>query len=176
MIGFAVGMVYANAAEWVIHKRILHGRGKKRDSFWSFHFHEHHQASRRHAMIDEDYHRSVIGWHGQGKEALALSLAALAHAPLLPVAPGFTIGVWTSAALYYRRHKRAHLDPAWAREHLPWHYDHHMGPDQDKNWCVTFPWFDHVMGTREPYAGTEREAKDLERAARRRTTVTAEAA
>ena len=64
------------------------------------------------------------------------------------------------------------MDPEWARENLPWHYDHHMGPNQDANWCVTRPWFDDLMGTREPYAGTERESRDLAkraaRAARRR--------
>ena len=48
----------------------------------------------------------------------------------------------------------------WARENLPWHYDHHMGPDQNANWCVTKPWFDHVMGTRKPYLGTEKAKKD----------------
>jgi hypothetical protein len=32
---------------------------------------------------------------------------------------------------------------------------------------VNFPWFDHVMGTRQPHAGTERERLDLERRARR---------
>lgn len=167
MIGFPLGLLYANAGEWWIHKHLLHGRGKKRSSFWSFHFHEHHQASRRHDMIDDDYHRPLSGWHAQTKEAAALLFAAAAHAPLLPVAPGFTLGVWTSIGLYYTRHKRSHLDPRWAREHLPWHYDHHLGPDQDQNWCVTFPWFDHVMGTRVPYAGTEREAADrAKRAAR----------
>ena len=55
----------------------------------------------------------------------------------------------------------------WARENLTWHYDHHMGPDQDCNWCVTWPWFDHIMGTREPYVGTEREARDRKRRADR---------
>jgi sterol desaturase/sphingolipid hydroxylase (fatty acid hydroxylase superfamily) len=70
-------------------------------------------------------------------------------------------------ALYYTRHKRAHLDPEWAREHLPWHYDHHLGPDQDQNWCVTFPWFDWVVGTRVKYAGTHREVTDRARAAAR---------
>lgn len=167
MLGFPIGLLYANAGEWLIHKHLLHGRGKRRDSFWSFHFHEHHRASRTHDMIDADYHRPLLGWHAQTKEAAALALAALAHAPLLPVAPGFTLGVWTSMALYYHRHKKAHLDPAWARQHLPWHTDHHLGPDQDQNWCVTFPWFDHVMGTRVPYVGTEREAADRAKAARR---------
>ena len=64
-----------------------------------------------------------------------------------------------SAVRYYRVHKRAHRDPSWAREHLPWHYDHHMGPNQDANWCVTWPWFDWVMGTREHYVGTERDRR-----------------
>ena len=49
--------------------------------------------------------------------------------------------------------RRAHLDPEWAREHLPWHYDHHMGRDQNANWCVTYPLFDYVMGTRRKYLG-----------------------
>ena len=78
---------------------------------------------------------------------------------------------------YYRVHKRAHLDPEWAKVHLPWHYDHHMGPNQNANWCVTRPWFDHLMGTREPYLGTERAAQDAaKRAARAEVPLAAEAA
>ncbi len=168
MIGFPIGLLYANAGEWFIHRYVLHGRGKRRSSMWSFHFHEHHQASRRNDMVDPDYERPVFGWHAQGKEfAGLLGLCAL-HAPLFPVAPGFTAAVWLSAANYYRWHKRSHEDPEWAREHLPWHYDHHMGPDQDTNWCVSWPWFDWVMGTRVPYVGTEQEKRDRERRARLR--------
>ena len=40
-----------------------------------------------------------------------------------------------------------------------------MGPNQNANWCVTHPFFDHVMGTREPYLGTERELRARERRA-----------
>jgi len=167
MIGFPVGMMYANAGEWVIHKYLLHGAGKRRESYWSFHFHEHHRASRQQEMIDADYERPVFGRHAQGKEALGLLGACAVHAPLFPVAPFFTSAVWFSAAMYYRRHRRAHCDPQWARAHLPWHYDHHMGPNQDANWCVTWPWFDHVMGTRVPYRGTPREARDVARRAAR---------
>ena len=36
-----------------------------------------------------------------------------------------------------------------------------MGRDQDQNWCVTFPLWDYVMGTRVPYIGTETEQKDI---------------
>jgi len=168
MLGFPLAFVYANAAEWWIHKNVLHGPGKKRESFWSFHFHEHHNASRRHDMVDEAYTSRPMGWNAQGKEALGILGLAAIHTPLAPVAPGFVLGVWCSAALYYRRHKKAHLDPEWGRKHIPWHVDHHMGPNQDANWCVTFPWFDHVMGTRAYYVGTEREKQDRARAAKRK--------
>lgn len=167
MIGIPLGLVYANAGEWVVHKYVLHGLGRKRSSFWSFHWLEHHRVSRLRHFYDPDYERSLFGWHAQSKEALALAGAAVLHIPLFPIAPFFTGTVWYSIWNYYRKHKRAHLDPEWAREHLPWHYDHHMAPDQDANWCVTKPWFDHVMGTRKPYLGTARERQDRERAERR---------
>jgi hypothetical protein len=163
MIGIPVALAWSNAGEWWIHKHVLHGQGKRRESFWAFHWHEHHRNARRMGHVDPCYHRSVLRWESQGMEALSLLLLAAAHAPLLPVAPFFTLTVWWRTAHYYRVHKRSHLDPAWAREHLPWHHDHHMGPDQDANWCVTHPWFDELMGTRQPYAGTEREARDMEK-------------
>ncbi len=151
MIGIPLGLLYANAGEWLVHKYILHGLGKNKDSFWAFHWHEHHRESRKHDMFDAQYVRSLFGWSAQSKEALALLLAALAHLPLFPVAPFFTGTVLYRMWAYYRIHKRAHLEPGWAKENLPWHYDHHMGRDQNANWCVTHPFFDYVMGTRIAY-------------------------
>jgi hypothetical protein len=180
MLGIPLGLLYANAGEWFIHKYVLHGPdSKKPGGMWSFHFLEHHRHARLKEMRDPDYDRSVFGNHAQGKEAGALLAAAIVHAPLFPVAPFFTGTVLYSIANYYVKHKRAHEDPQWAREHLPWHYDHHMGPDQHKNWCVTRPWFDYVMGTRVPYVGTELEKADRERRERskaRREAAKAEAA
>jgi sterol desaturase/sphingolipid hydroxylase (fatty acid hydroxylase superfamily) len=168
MIGIPIGLVLSNASEWVMHKYVLHGLGKVRGSFWSFHWHEHHRACRQNGHFDPDYQRPVVGWHAQGKEALALTAVGAVVLPLAPVAPFFVGTVVYSAWNYYRKHKRAHLDPTWARENLPWHFDHHMGPNQHANWCVTRPWFDDIMGTREPYAGTEREARDLARRAKKK--------
>jgi sterol desaturase/sphingolipid hydroxylase (fatty acid hydroxylase superfamily) len=170
MIGIPVALLTANATEWVMHKYVLHGLGKNRDSMWSFHWHEHHRESRRHGMVDPHYEKPLLGWHGQAKEALALVLAGVAYAPLFPVAPFFTATMLYCGVNYYRKHKRSHQDPKWAREHLPWHYDHHMGPNQHANWCVTRPWFDVLLGTREPYIGTEREAADLAKSAKRART------
>ncbi len=164
MIGIPLGLAVANASEWAIHKYLLHGRGRKRGSYWSFHWHEHHRESRRNGHVDAAYREPLFRkWNGQSKEAAMLAGTAIAMAPVAPIAPLFYGTVLYSVINYYRKHKRAHLDPAWAREHLPWHYDHHMGPNQHANWCVTRPWFDQVMGTRDPYVGTEREARDIAR-------------
>ena len=168
MIGIAVGLLYSNASEWLVHKYILHGLGRKKDSFYAFHWHEHHKRARKSAMRDEDYERSPFGQHAQGKEVFMLAASSAAAALLIGRKyPWFTATAIYGAWNYYRCHKRAHLDPEWAREHLPWHYDHHMGPDQDANWCVTSPFFDLLMGTRKPFVGTEIEAKQKARAAER---------
>ena len=160
MLGIPLGLLAANATEWLVHKHVLHGVGRKKSSFWSFHWHEHHRESRRNDMRDPHYEQSVFAKNSQGKEALALVVGAASLAPLAPIAPFFVGTMWYSAINYYRVHKRSHEDPEWARENLSWHYDHHMGPDQDANWCVTRPWFDDIMGTRKPYVGTEREKLD----------------
>ena len=163
MLGIPLGLLYCNAAEWLIHKHVLHPAGRKKGSWFRFHWMEHHRECRLHDMKDEAYERSVFGDHAQGREALALTLGTLAHLPLFPVAPFFTATVVYGAVNYYRAHKRAHLDPAWGKENLPWHYDHHMAPDQDANWCVTKPFFDHLMGTRNPYVGTADEQLAMQR-------------
>jgi hypothetical protein len=165
MIGIPLGLLYSNAGEWFIHKYVLHGLGKNKKNFWSFHWHEHHRAAREHNQLDPHYHRSLLSWSPQTKEALGLVGIAVAHLPLFPVAPFFTATVWACGLNYYRVHKKSHLDPEWGKKHLPWHVDHHLGPDQNQNWCVTFPWFDWVMGTRKPYVGTEKYAEDQKKRA-----------
>jgi sterol desaturase/sphingolipid hydroxylase (fatty acid hydroxylase superfamily) len=167
VLGIPLGMLAANGVEWLVHKHVLHGLGKKRESFWAFHWHEHHRASRQNGHLDPHYSRSVFGWHAQGKEAAALVAGGALLLPVLPIAPLFTLTMWGCGVNYWRVHRRAHQDPEWAKEHLPWHYDHHMGPQQDANWCVTKPWFDHIMGTRVPYLGTARERADAARRADR---------
>jgi len=171
MIGILAGLAYANASEWLIHKYALHGLGKRKGSVWAFHWHQHHREVRRNGMRDVYYEQSPFHREGQRKEVIYLTAASLAHLPLFPLAPLFTTTVVASSVAYYFVHRRAHVDVEWGRKYLPWHYDHHMGPDQDANWCVTFPWFDHVMGTRVPYLGTEAEAKRRSREAEARARV-----
>ena len=74
LVGFALGLVAQNAGEWLAHKYILHGMARKKDSFWAFHWHEHHKESRRNDFYDPHYQRSLFsGLHAQSKEALGLA-------------------------------------------------------------------------------------------------------
>jgi sterol desaturase/sphingolipid hydroxylase (fatty acid hydroxylase superfamily) len=169
MLSFIAGFVAANAGEWYIHKHLLHGQGKKKGSFWRFHWADHHKTVFKEDYRDHAYERNLFeSWNPQSKEAAALVGAAILVSPTFPIAPMFTLGMWTSIANYYYVHKRSHLEPEWGKNAIPWHYDHHMGPDQDQNWCVSFPLWDYVMGTRVLYRGTEKEKKDIERKQRRR--------
>lgn len=146
---FVLGLLLSNGSEWVIHKYVLHGLGRNKKSFWSFHWHDHHRQCRQHDMVDVGYRRRLFrSLDPQTREVLGLLLGALTTFPLVLWIPAFVAAAWLSAFCYYLAHRRAHLDPTWARAHLPWHYDHHMGKNQEANWCVTFPLFDWILRTR----------------------------
>jgi hypothetical protein len=159
-VGFVAGLVASNAFEWAVHKYVLHGLGKRRGSTWAFHWHEHHKNVRQSGGYDPMVERPAAETPSKQKELLGVVSGALMSTPLLGVAPGFVLGSWVSAGAYYFIHRQSHLDPDWGRRWVPWHVDHHLGPDQHKNWCVTFPLFDWVMGTRVPFVGTEAETRD----------------
>ncbi len=160
MIGIPVGIVYADLAEWGLHKWLLHKAPQKnKDHFFKFHFYEHHKESRVNAFQDPMYRGNPFQWNAAGKELAALAVTVVIHLPFTPIAPFFVGTVAAKAANYYRVHRKSHLDPEWAREHLPWHYDHHMGPDQECNWGVTHDWTDRLLGTRKEWVGTEGELK-----------------
>lgn len=155
-----LALLYSNFLEWILHRLVLHGLGRNRSSFWSFHWHDHHNHARLNGFYDESYRLPAWRWNPKSKEILSLQGLNLVHLPLLFVTPIFYLALVYTNLRYYQIHKRSHLDPEWARKHVPWHYDHHMGPDQDKNWCVTRPWFDLIAGTREVFdEPAERPAK-----------------
>ena len=144
-----LGLLYANAGEWLMHKYILHALGKKQGSFWAYHLYEHHAVCVRHKMLDSGYQKiNLTTWNTQSKELVVLAGLVLFHVPLLLISPVFTSTVYASLALYYYKHRKAHLDPLWAKRHLRWHYEHHLGGNSNANWCVTWPWFDYLLGTR----------------------------
>jgi hypothetical protein len=147
ILQFLLGLLAANAGEWLMHKIILHGLGKNRHSFWAYHLYEHHVVCANNGMLDLGYrHIDLTTWNTQSKELAVLAVIVLLLLPLFMVLPFFIDAIYLSLLLYYYAHRKAHLDPAWAKAHLPWHYDHHLGGNA--NWCVTWPLIDYLLGTR----------------------------
>lgn len=148
MIGFPIALFVANGFEWYAHKVWLHEfPSKHRDAPFFTHI-RHHKRARLNGFHDEGYRNSM--WRDQEmfNEKVALIAISVGVTPLAPIAPFFTLGVYYSAWNYWSAHSKSHLDPEYARQRMPWHYDHHMNASQDANWCVTKPWFDYIMGTR----------------------------
>jgi hypothetical protein len=148
LLQIAAGLVYANVTEWLVHKYVLHGLGKKKGSYWSFHWHEHHRASRKHDMLDESYFLPF--WSGsRWKEILGIVALVAPHSFLFFYIPWFAAALYVYGAFYLWVHRRSHLDTSWCKKWLPWHRDHHLNKDQDQNWNVVFPLADWLLGTRK---------------------------
>lgn len=145
---FLLGLLVANAGEWSIHKYLLHGLGSHPDSIWAYHWREHHQTCFKNAMLDEGYQQFRLAWNTQTKELAFMALAIISQLPFLAIAFWYVVGVYLNIGVYYYLHRKSHLNPDWARQHLRWHYDHHLGNFPDANWCITWPLFDYLMGTR----------------------------
>lgn len=154
LLWIPLGLFLANGLEWTLHKYVLHGFGKQDSSFWRFHWQEHHRNSRKHNFIDPAYQRFALGANPQGKESWALIGGSVLALSLITTAPVLMLTFHYCALNYYLKHKKSHQNTDWAMQHLPWHYDHHMGTNPNANWCVTKPWFDWIMGTREKHLGT----------------------
>ncbi|MFX1824782.1 hypothetical protein [Acinetobacter sp. AS5] len=165
--GFIAGLVILNGYEWFAHKYLLHGvhrKGKPRyspvpksmESHWA-----HHREVRKQGFSDDCYVEGLDNWRTR-HELMSLAVAAgVASVVFYPFSKGMALAAIYSAGNYYYVHRRAHLEPDWAKRTIPWHYDHHMNSNQDANWCVTRPWFDYVMGTRVVSSADLKEANPL---------------
>ena len=138
-----LGVLIANLYEWAIHRYLLHGLGTSKRSIWHFNW-DHHNIARTNEGYDETFLNK-----GYWKERLSLLFLALLNSPIAFYYPWMaaTMGVYLVA--YYFIHVKSHLDPQWARKWVPWHWDHHMGKNQNKNWCIVMPLCDHIFRTRE---------------------------
>ena len=83
LLSIPAGLLLGNFTEWWFHRFVLHGLGRTRGTFWSFHFHEHHRNSRQHAFYDPCYRRFPLGWHAQGL------ISGAPSAQFSPTASGF---------------------------------------------------------------------------------------
>lgn len=165
MISFAwffaqivVGAFYALFLEWSLHI-FLHYAGTKKGQIFSFHFHQHHKNSRKNNFFDPTYENDLLNLNAANKELMSLVILSIPHMLLIPFAPFFFLTTVFFAGRYYYLHRKSHVDPEWCKKHMPWHYDHHMAPDQHANWGVTTDLYDRLFGTRIHYLGTERERR-----------------
>ncbi|WP_347456860.1 hypothetical protein [Acinetobacter thermotolerans] len=152
--GFIAGLVVANAFEWLAHRYVLHGIHRKGQARFSpvprtmqSHW-EHHRIVRKTAFFDQGYVEGLRNWRTRNEVGSLVVVATVFGLAFYPISKSMSAAALYSAAKYFYVHRRAHLEPEWAKKHIPWHYDHHMNSNQDANWCVTRPWFDYVMGTR----------------------------
>ena len=151
LLWMAAGFVYCNALEWFVHKYLLHGFGKKRNSFWAFHWSGHHKESRKNNFKDPRWNDDIPFY--KDKEFLGVAVLAAVHIPTVLLSPILYLTIIWRAFEYCRIHKKSHENEEWAKQNVPWHWDHHMGPRKavEANWCVTNPFFDNLMGTRVKY-------------------------
>ena len=76
-----IAYIYGNALEWVIHKKVLHERGREKKSFFRFHW-SHHALVKRHGGRDPDFED-----HSVTKEFIGIILLAILHIPLVLLSP-----------------------------------------------------------------------------------------
>ena len=155
--GLVAGYVYTTFLEWMVHNVLFHRvgpiiwGGRFFGGVFNFHFVEHHQDTHRHQGVDPVFASGQMGWNANGREAVGLAGGWLLHLPLLFVWPSFFVALTLMALAYHYCHRRAHTDIEWGKKYLPWHYEHHFGPEVHANFCVTSCWFDILMGTRRRY-------------------------
>lgn len=80
-------------------------------------------------------------------EVYSLIIASVLHFPLVFVFPWAYLTLIISLFSYYFVHKKSHIDVEWGKKWIPWHYAHHMGKDQHKNWGVRLPIIDMILNT-----------------------------
>lgn len=145
VLGFLVGSLI----EWTAHKYFLHNR-RFSDAFKS-HFSVHHRSARKNKGFDEMYFDFPPSTWDEGvSELFYLLVVWVTSLPSYYISPWLCLSLTAHACAYYFLHRKFHLSPQWGRRWMPWHWDHHMGPDQNCNWGVTSPIFDVLFGTRRP--------------------------
>lgn len=139
--------VYSLVLEYFIHDALHNHR--EYPFFFKNHFGRHHKEARSNKMYDKNYEK--IFSKTSLFELSGLFILALLHSPMAYLFPIGYSALVVSLLHYYYIHRKSHLDPKWAKKHLRWHYDHHMGRDQHANWGIRTDYFDVKFKTRVKY-------------------------
>ena len=155
-----IAWIYGHFLEYFAHRFYLHGRYRAARSAFVSHFKNHHFASRKNRMKDEKYSKLRFDFRDDFEQR-ALLILAIAHFPVVFIFPYAYMTLLASSASYYIIHHLSHRYPVWGRHYFPWHYAHHLGPDQHQNWGVRLPIVDYIFGTSVQYVGTDKETDDI---------------
>ena len=156
LVQVSLTFIYSYFLEWAFHI-LLHDR-KKFFSGFKHHFGVHHKNSRKNTMYDESYKNPLSG--SSIFEPISLTLLLAAHIPILFFFPVVYAALILCMCLYYYKHRKSHLDIEWGAKNMPWHYEHHMGKDQHKNWGVRTNLIDIIFKTNTEYITVKnRESK-----------------
>ncbi len=136
---FCLGILYANIVEYVTHRYLFHGLGKKGGSIFAFHIRGHHLTAR----VNDFYDHKV-----SKNEAVGLPFLLLIHLPVYFWSPAFFCALVLYAAAFIVLHNLMHRNPQLTKKYFPWHWNHHM-KNQNKSWGVVLPIMDLVTGTLE---------------------------
>ena len=134
---FLAGFIHGSLVEYLVHRYLFHGFGKKKDSMFAYHLRDHHLVSRRNDFID-----NKLSAH----EALGVVFLIALHTPALFLSTYLFIGIAFYAFLFVALHNMMHKTPGLAKKYFPWHWNHHM-KNQNKSWNVVLPIFDVLTGT-----------------------------
>ena len=139
---FFLATFYSLIFEYLAHKHVLHNYKRFKSAFKN-HFKVHHGRSRKNKMYDAGYESLISSYF----EIISLIMILIVHIPVLIFSTFFYVVLFLNLVHYYYVHRKSHIDIAWGKKNLPWHYAHHMGRDQNINWGVRSPIIDKIMGT-----------------------------
>ena len=142
LVLFFLATIYSLVFEYMAHKYILHNYKNFKTAFKN-HFKIHHGTSRKNKMYDEGYENIISSYF----EIISLMIIGVIHLPLIFLSYSFYAFLIFNMCHYYYVHRRSHIDVAWGKKNFPWHYEHHMGKNQNINWGVRSPIIDKLLGT-----------------------------
>lgn len=158
LVGFAVGLLYANAFEYCLHRFVLHaGRG----FFFETHMMHHTTLNSPEGPRYVNFSRNPWG---------VVALFAANAVPFLILEWifrfGWTAGIFAAFALYYiafeEIHWRSHIGgwlPRWLRPAARHHLLHHAHETGEYN--VFLPLFDWLLGIPAKSGVAHRERREL---------------
>ena len=136
---FCLGILYANVVEYITHRYLFHGLGKRGNSIFAFHIRGHHLIARGNGFFDHKVSTN---------EAVGLPFLLLLHLPAYFWSPAFFYAVALYAVAFIVLHNVMHRYPEFTQRYFPWHWNHHMR-NQNKSWGVVLPFMDIVTNTLE---------------------------